>query len=89
MVTWCGDPDPPGLGLALLVGTEPADRALAGWSPAAHVRLACASLLASAGTLPDPGPVFIPAGRLRFCEDGHDLVTWYGEAPCWCCGGPP
>lgn len=22
------------------------------------------------------------------CVDGHEMVTWHGEEPCWVCGGP-
>ena len=75
------------LGVAWLLGTDPADRALAGWAPSAYVRQQYAHLLAALGGAPlHPG---IPlAGRFRMCSDGHELVSWYGDLPCWIHPGP-
>jgi hypothetical protein len=78
----------PELGVAWLLGTEPADRALAGWSPSAFVSAYYGPLLREHGRSVPLHPGITLAGPLRACSGGHDPVTWYGDSTaCWCCPG--
>ncbi len=74
-------------GIALLFGTEPGDRALAGWSPAAFILVQFAGFLRECGhELPLPGRLHtLSGGPLRACSDGHEAVWWSGDPGCWCC----
>jgi hypothetical protein len=83
-------PAPLSLEVAWLLGTEPADRALSGWSPRTYALQEYGQLLLAHKLSPPvaSGPPY-PAGRYRDCAAGHEPVRWHGESACWCCGGQP